>query len=246
MPFNLLLLPLMGGYVFVSRWNRTRFETKRHTGERLLFSAAIAGVFFLIVAFIIVRLLATWQPELRAEWAQHVPFPHAGTSLLAFLLGCVTWWPANLFFPEAAEQRRAIQGWGDHLEILFDRAISGSEYRLVSMTLKGGKVYIGLVIRNFDPAYDRKYVTILPVVSGYRDTSTHEVHLTTWYDAVYQEVIENRRADLRIEDFEVVIPVGELLTANLFDWDAYDEFQRLTKQRGDEQQITPPPPAPSD
>lgn len=44
MPFNVLLLPLLGGYLFLTHFNRTRFATKRYSGERLIFHSAIAGV----------------------------------------------------------------------------------------------------------------------------------------------------------------------------------------------------------
>lgn len=32
--------------------------------------------------------------------------------------------------------------------------------------MKSGKVYVGFVTSNVDPAYDRKYVKILPITSG--------------------------------------------------------------------------------
>lgn len=193
MPFNVLLLPLLGGYVFIGNWNRTRFRTKRDTGERLLFHAGLAGVVLLVVAFVIVHLLAAVVPELGEVWVSKVPFPYAGTSLLALILGA-------------------------------DRAIS--ENRQVSVTLKGGKVYVGFVLENFDPAYDRKYVSILPIASGYRDPAEHRLVLTTTYGEVYLR-IRGHRADLAPADFRVVIPVTEVQSANLFDWDAYDEFQSL-------------------
>ena len=46
MPFNVLLLPLLGGYVFITYWNYTRFSARRYAGERLLINAALAGVGF--------------------------------------------------------------------------------------------------------------------------------------------------------------------------------------------------------
>ena len=55
MPFNLLLLPLLGGYIFISHWHVTRFDATRYTGERLLFHSATAGVVFLLVAFLASR-----------------------------------------------------------------------------------------------------------------------------------------------------------------------------------------------
>jgi len=50
-PFNVLLLPLLGGYVFITYWNHTRFSARRYSGERLLIHAALAGVFLLVVSY---------------------------------------------------------------------------------------------------------------------------------------------------------------------------------------------------
>lgn len=65
MPFNVLLLPLLGGYVFLTRWNRTRFSTRRYSGERLIFHSAIAGVALLCIYFIFVRILIGLVPAVR-------------------------------------------------------------------------------------------------------------------------------------------------------------------------------------
>lgn len=241
MPFNVLLLPLLGGYIFITNWNRTRFNAKRHTGERLLFEAATAGLLFLLVAFVLVHLVTAADPALHDRWAREVPFPYAGTSLLAFLLGAVAWFPANWFFRRDREARRVIQEWGDHLEVLFDRAIT--ENRQVSVTLKSGKVYIRFVLENFDPAYDRKYITILPTASGYRSEADQELVLTTPYSNVYLRIMESERKDISISDFRVVIPVAEVMSANLFDWDAYDEFQSLAGHEAEA--ASPESPSPS-
>jgi membrane-associated protease RseP (regulator of RpoE activity) len=57
MPFNVLLLPLLGGYLFLTHWNRTRFDTNRYSGERLIFHSAAAGVIFLLLSFIFVTAI---------------------------------------------------------------------------------------------------------------------------------------------------------------------------------------------
>jgi hypothetical protein len=57
MPFNVLPLPLLGGYVLLTRWHRTGFLARRYSGERLLLHAALAGVLFLTSAFVFTRLL---------------------------------------------------------------------------------------------------------------------------------------------------------------------------------------------
>jgi hypothetical protein len=68
MPFNTLLLPLLGGFIFVNHWNPTRFDSRRYSGERLLLHSAIAGVIFLIIAFLIARGLMIGSPAMHAWW----------------------------------------------------------------------------------------------------------------------------------------------------------------------------------
>jgi hypothetical protein len=97
-PFNVLLLPLIGGYIFISYWNRTRFDAKRYSGERLLLHAALAGVVLLVVSYSIVRLIVWCWPEAYDGWHRLVPYEHSGTSLGALLLGVTLWSPLNIGF----------------------------------------------------------------------------------------------------------------------------------------------------
>ena len=76
MPFNVLLLPLLGGYVFVSKWNYTRFDTKRHSGERLIIFSALAGVVFLVAAYAACHAVAYVWPKAFVVWHGLVPILH--------------------------------------------------------------------------------------------------------------------------------------------------------------------------
>jgi hypothetical protein len=224
MPFNLLILPLLGGYVFITYWNFTRFGARRYSGERLLLHAALAGVFWLVISYLAVHLIESRWPTAPARWREIVPFAHSGTSLGALLLGVTAWIPLNLVFSRKTEHRRTIRKWNDYLEELIDQALE--ETRQVSVTLKNGKVYVGFMVRAFDPAYDRKYVVILPTISGFRAETTHKVTLNTDYTRVYQELMgaDETRLVRGVEDFQVVIPIAEVLSTNLFDPDAYSRF----------------------
>jgi hypothetical protein len=227
MPFNVLLLPLLGGYLFLTHWNYTRFNTKRHSGERLIFHSAAAGVFLLILSFLVVQLIIDDRPDLYSAWRERVPFAYTGTSFGAFLLGAFAWWPLNkLFFPLAVAQRRVIAEWGDYLEELLERALR--ETYQVALTTRNGKVYVGLVLTNVDPAYDRRYIRLLPLSSGYRDKDTQTVNFTTDYSRVYAEMLESESLldDERASEFEIVLPVSEIVSANLFNPDAYVRFEQ--------------------
>lgn len=225
MPFNLLLLPLLGGYVFISHWNRTRFDARRYSGERLLFHSAIAGAWFLFGAFIVTAIVTRLSPGLHEWWEDIVPFDYSATSLLAFLAGCFAWRPLNRIDAAEEEAEKALEQWGDFLEILLNRCLRDGQQ--VSLTMRNEKVYVGFVTSNVDPAFDRKYLTLIPMLSGYRDADTKQMVITTVYGVVYDRMISQGMADPEspADEFELVLPIAEVVSANLFIPDVYEMFE---------------------
>jgi hypothetical protein len=222
MPFNVLLLPLLGGFVLVTRWNCTRFTTKRLSGERLVFFAATAGVFLSVLSFLLLRIAGSVWPGVEAAWRTQVPFAYAGTSLLAMVIGFVAWKPLNWWSPRESAVRAAMEQWNDFLEMLLEDSIKKTS--MVSVSLKGGKVYVGFVTGNFDPSNDRKYIRLWPVFSGYRNKDTQELAVTTNYVKVYAETVSSNGGFSIADQFQVIVPVGELQSASFFDAKTYDLF----------------------
>ncbi|NIV14317.1 MAG: hypothetical protein GWN62_24495 [Aliifodinibius sp.] len=70
------------------------------------------------------------------------------------------------------------------------------------------------------------YISILPYFSGYRDTETKKLSLLTSYLDVYEKFDDLNKEDpnLCVEDFEIVIPVSEILSANIFNQKVYEHF----------------------
>jgi hypothetical protein len=103
MPFNVLLLPLLGGFIFVRYWNRTKYHAIRADNQRILLLAATAGVIALGLAFSIKVLLGLAFPCVDyprfpcvpVVWYRFIPFPYSAASVLAFLLGALLWMPLN-------------------------------------------------------------------------------------------------------------------------------------------------------
>jgi hypothetical protein len=103
MPFNVLLLPLLGGFIFVRYWNRTKYPAIRADKERILLLASTAGVIALGAAFTIKSILGMLFP--CSEWPNSycypilwytlVPFPYSAVSVFAFLMGALLWIPLN-------------------------------------------------------------------------------------------------------------------------------------------------------
>jgi hypothetical protein len=224
-PFNVLLLPLLGGYIFLTLCNRTQFETKRHSGERLVFHAAIVGVFLLAGSFLVVGAISAACPALARWWHAVVPFAYSGVAFGAFSLGWILPGIVNFAcFPRDSQIRRAIREAGDDLEMLLletmDREVS------VLVTLSSAKVYIGRVTRSVDPSQERRYVSLLPMLSGYRNSEDQEFIPTNDYLSLYEDVISGRVAGLNVgaDEFQVVIPVSEIVSVSPFAPVIYDEL----------------------
>ena len=230
MPFNLLLLPLLGGFIFFSHWNRTAFFSKRQNSERLLLYSSLWGVAFLGLSFLlsIIAPHVSWLATVREWWAYNTPpIQFSGISSCAFLLGVLghyalnKLWPFSRIWTENKEGERAIQKYGSRLEKLLYRALI--ERKRVMVTLKGGKVYIGRVAISLTPQEDRDLL-LLPSKSGYRDEK-QRLMLTTDYDQTYRLILESEPDYVEIiADFGVTIPITEILTASLYRADVHAKY----------------------
>jgi hypothetical protein len=62
---HLLVVPLLGGYVFCARCHLTAFSTRRADGQRLIYHSSVAGIFLLIAARTLEKVLqaAVANPE---------------------------------------------------------------------------------------------------------------------------------------------------------------------------------------
>ncbi|WP_238601293.1 hypothetical protein [Xanthomonas arboricola] len=88
MPYNILLLPLLAGYLFLSRSRLRAYSTARLPKDQLLLAAALLGFIFLLVSRLICYLV------LQADWGRYfaqslhkvAPFDFIGTALGTLLL----------------------------------------------------------------------------------------------------------------------------------------------------------------
>lgn len=248
MPFNLLLLPLLGGFVFTRNWVHSRYYALRSDGHVLLFYAATAGAVFLLIAAFITCLLGPICTGIDHNWHVMSPFEHSGKAMLAFFLGATIWYPLNWFADDETAIDRVILRRQDSLELLLRTAMG--EGKLVSLSVKNGKVYVGYVISTINPAFPMETLSLIPMMSGYRDEDTKKLVLTTQYTDAFAQieqeierrVIEEARTyqvtgkelenwiqdetDTELENFKIVIPVQEIQSANIFKIDTYNRYFR--------------------
>lgn len=224
MPFNVLLLPLLGGYILISAFHLTRYRMRRQTGRKIIFESAIAGTILLGVSVLIVQGINEAVPSVRRAWKAFAPFAYSGASSLSLLLGCVLPLIGNLIWTREDAIRQAVIWENDHFEALIVRAIDNSEY--VLLTTDSRKVYVGFIICGSQFAHEREYVRIWPIMSGYRSNESREVHYTTFYAPMYEKLyLRPNAASVDPRDFEIVLPTSTVTTMSIFDEDVYAMFE---------------------
>ena len=105
----------------------------------------------------------------------------------------------------------------------------------ILVTLDTGKIYVGYVVRMIDPTEPTTFVRLLPMMSGYRELESRNVVYTTYYASVYDDISNKKSKDLahlKMEDFEVVVPESRIVSAHLFDIEAY--LKHFENQNGDD------------
>ena len=133
--------------------------------------------------------------------------------------------------------RKIVETEGNLIEWTAQEALGRAS--LLEVTLSSGKVYVGFVLDRWTLSGENACVSLVPVLSGYRDKSTFQLRITTNYTPVLKQLraalakekdgedrteVEDKFGHLSVKDLQVVIPSREIATARLFDLNVYDFF----------------------
>lgn len=222
MGLGVLFIPTLGGYWFLTHLNYTRYGVLRDSGYHVLFKSAIAGCSLVVVArLIIVFFLNPLLPRIGEIWESYVPFDYYGTATLSALLGFALPIVFNRFYGKEKAARKTAAESGNLIELLIRESID--KEKLVELSLRSGKSYIGFVFESGIARHGESDVALIPMASGYRKEDTRELEITTDYAPVILETIEDPTS-LVYGDFRIVIPMSEIVTARIFDPDVYELF----------------------
>ncbi len=235
MPWNLLALPLAGGYYFLVKSNYFKFRMRRVEQQRLIFESVVAGFIVLTVTYVL-RFLGDYlfPDQIASLYSLLVPkgYTFLGTStvslvgsmLLVHILNRWVWTDIKTY------QIQAIKKVGSQFEK--NLMISALEKHLMEFTLTTGKVYIGFV-SDLPIPRETKVVSIYPIISGYRDEKKR-LRLTTRYtnlvSALSKENLGEEERNLKegIDSGEIrldiQIPFEMLVSVSFFDIDVYNVF----------------------
>jgi len=118
----------------------------------------------------------------------------------------------------------------------------------LALVLRDNKIYVGFVFSSPTLSPNEEYFKFLPTISGYRDPEERRFKFTTAYEIVAQLLADQGPvagyAKDDLEEFEIILPYKEVLSARIFDEDVYQAyFQGTIPGKSNEPtsgEVTPP------
>lgn len=249
-----ILVIAITGFLYVNLSLITRYKFKRSTDWSAYLYVVGWGIIFFFVAWLITLLLSSFGClRLIYDWlSSRINLSGAvmATSnleerknLLKFIFVCVLSISLASLMGYANRAYYNSKRSKDKKLIALSKMISNnpleslvleSQIRSfpVLVTLSSSKVYVGLVRGKLFIEDGRlEYISLFPLLSGYRDTSNLEVKFTTNYYNHYQNFLSDSNANdsnnnpLNIGDFKITFPISEISSISFFNMDTYNKFQ---------------------
>lgn len=226
--FDLLLLPLLGGYIFLITFFLTRFYHQRIERQRLIFNSSILAVILSLVVLVIDHFIVKeFFLNFREYLGKINPVDYEGLneSLLIFISCYPLAKLFNLMLPKKKALAFVVNKWGNDFEKLFWTSLKSKddEDKLLMITTKSNKVYVGYVNKISEPI-DNSHITIIPNFSGFRNKETQEFKVTTDYLNVLEYYIKREEVKLIDKKMGIVIPLSEIVMVSKFVSEIFDRF----------------------
>lgn len=242
----LVALVLVSGYVFVSKSVRQKLKTHRQDGHRYYFRCGAYGFIFSFIGLLLAVILdgmdfpskvltfVGYSVESLVKSTNSFSIHEYLSLKLAFGLfisPVIAFFCAVLdnYFRDVAKTKVSVQ---EDLCSPFEKFLSDCipNFKTVLITLNNKKVYVGLVHDlPVEKAGDLEHVSIMPILSGYRDKDDLTVKFTTNYYIHYSNALDDNGEPVSgngasLEDFVEIIPVSQIAHVGKFDIDTYKDF----------------------
>ena len=217
MGLGLWLIPALGGYWFLTHYCRTRYRMQRTSGYDVVLRSAVVGVVLFAIARVLLFAFSGALPQVAAAWQTLFPFDYSDTSALAVALGVIAPIVLNRSSKQAVAQLRVAEEDGNLIELMVIDSIERG--MLVELSLRNGKSYIGIAKKIGVPVRDHADIALVPMMSGHRDKDTSELRITRNYGPTIQGILNDPESPrhLAFDDFQVILPWREVVSARLFD-----------------------------
>lgn len=226
MSWSILLLPLLGGYFFLTKSIKWIHFYKRTERQRLIFDSLLVGLIFFFSAFIIWRFFQIIDPvkSWYFESLIGIKLPYVVPAFLSLIVAIIFTKASNLVKQRDANWYLAdsIQKTGNTLQK--DFLESYFLEKVVMITLKNGKVYVGVVSELHEPHPESSFVKIILIYSGYRNDKM-DVELVKDYNRSFIENGDNQtNNNNQNEVVSVTILESDILSMTFYDQDVYDRL----------------------
>ncbi|WP_409029261.1 hypothetical protein [Gracilimonas sediminicola] len=231
-----LLIPVLGGFLFIKYFYFTRFRAIRDNGYVILFKSSIVGLSFYAIALFLLRIIEIDEeinPKITnsINWANDfLVNPELLPIIISLLLMALSVFALNWILDEDEMKKRVINQDDDSLEVTILKGYEEEKSLLV--TLDNGKVYVGKVTDTYFRINDEiRSILLNPLASGFRESDTQKINLNTYYGYIYEQIIDNPEMfDVRISDFSVAIRYDHIVSVSPFDLKVYAQFKELDDQ----------------
>ncbi|KHE02138.1 hypothetical protein NL54_06915 [Pantoea stewartii] len=243
----IIMVVLVCGFWYTENHYQSRIRQARTNGWNSYFYVAMHGCKFAIQGFMMVSLLylllmittlvfkiiSLFEPSLYANLFSWMTEIKIMSYPLFFVLSMVA--AVLLAYEQGLKAKRALENEEtrqkayremaaqDGIEALLVQAID--EGKLIFVTLKSRKVYIGYVAAPRMEHQDTQHLAIIPYISGYRDKDTlryHEQH--RYYELYLSKNVTADSSPLNFNHFRHVIPMEQIEAVSLFDTETYKSF----------------------
>lgn len=227
----LLILPLLGGYIFLTFFNFTKYQHGRIETQRLIFHSVIVGIFLMLISLYVDNSLLKSKNLLNFRECLGkivmVDIPNLNFYLLTFFIAPILAIILNIGIPNNFMMKLVIKIWGDEYEKVYLKSLREKDRtkRLLLISLENNKVYVGYLKRVSKPLLSQQ-VDLIPVVSGYRDDVTKKITFTTPYIKTLISLIEKDEGFKIIdEEMKIILPKEKIISVSRFYPIVYKEFQ---------------------
>lgn len=244
----IIMVILVCGYLFTESHYRSRVRKAKENGWELYFFVALKGCIFFAAAgltvitlffclFIlswtinIIGLAFSWIHVDLYTWAEsewmNLPLLVWFTMLLAI----------SFSISQSGDEKKRMQHYNyrlmeyqhsvksNNMENLIFQSIK--EKKLVSVSLKSRKVYVGYITAPRFEHSEKESISIIPYISGYRDKETLEfISTTNYYELYLNENITFDSEPLKLNHFRHIIPMEHIEFISIFDIPTYRKFRK--------------------
>jgi len=230
---NTILIPVLGGFVFVKYSYLTSFRSVRDNGYVILFKSAVVGLSFYGFSYLLWRsaILDEHANPKIPEWIEYLhgffAYPELLPAVMSIgFIGFVLV-AGNYILDKDEMKKRVIRQDDDAFEMTLLQSYEKNSDVLI--TLDNRKVYVGKVTDTYFRINDEiRSVMLNPLTSGYRDSNNFEIHFTTYYGIIYKQIIENpENYSVRVSDFSVAIRYDKIVSVSPFDPKTYTKFKEI-------------------